>query len=105
MIDHLIAPHGGSLTDLLIDNDRASALKEASRDWESWDLTPRQVCDLELLLNGGFSPLTGFGARRDEEGVGERGGWWGQAAAGLRRGFQKGGAGNCGGYPEERVEP
>ncbi|MCH7475997.1 MAG: bifunctional sulfate adenylyltransferase/adenylylsulfate kinase, partial [Gemmatimonadetes bacterium] len=69
LTDHLIAPHGGSLTDLLIDNDRASALKEASRDWESWDLTPRQVCDLELLLNGGFSPLTGFMARKDYEGV------------------------------------
>jgi sulfate adenylyltransferase len=24
------------------------------------DLTPWQLCDLELLLNGGFSPLTGF---------------------------------------------
>ena len=26
----------------------------------SWDLTPRQICDLELLMNGGFNPLKGF---------------------------------------------
>lgn len=26
----------------------------------SWTLTPRQACDVELLLNGGFSPLRGF---------------------------------------------
>ncbi len=69
MTDHLIPPHGGTLVNLGIDSDRASELKQASRDWESWDLTPRQVCDLELLLNGGFSPLTGFMALTDYEGV------------------------------------
>jgi sulfate adenylyltransferase len=58
--DHLIAPHGGTLVDLLVDPERAAQLKAASRDWPSWDLTPRQVCDLELLCNGGFSPLRGF---------------------------------------------
>ena len=26
----------------------------------SWTLTARQLCDVELLLNGGFSPLRGF---------------------------------------------
>ena len=40
-----------------------------SRDWPSWDLTPRQLCDLELLCNGGFSPLTGFLAKADYESV------------------------------------
>ncbi len=30
-----------------------------------WDLTARQVCDLELLMNGGFSPLRGFLAEED----------------------------------------
>lgn len=24
------------------------------------DLSPRQLCDTELICNGGFSPLTGF---------------------------------------------
>ena len=69
MTDHLIPPHGGSLVNLGIDSDRASELKQASRDWESWDLTPRQMCDLELLLNGGFSPLTGFMSQGDYERV------------------------------------
>ena len=69
MTDHLIAPHGGTLVDPMVDSERASRLKEASRDWESWDLTPRQMCDLELLLNGGFSPLSGFLSKGDYEGV------------------------------------
>ena len=60
MSDHLIAPHGGTLVDLLAGSARVEELKAESRDWVSHDVTPRQLCDLELLLNGGFSPLTGF---------------------------------------------
>src|SRR6185436_15450585 len=66
---HLIAPHGGTLIDLLAPPERAAELKAASRDWPSWDLTPRQLCDLELLVNGGFSPLTGFMTRADHDSV------------------------------------
>src|SRR5436305_4527128 len=69
---HLIAPHGGTLIDLMADAERAAELKAASRDWPSWDLTPRQICDLELLLNGGFSPLTGFMKKADHDAVCER---------------------------------
>ena len=60
MTDHLNAPHGGVLVDLMASADRRTEIRDMSRDWPSWDLTPRQMCDLELLLNGGFSPLTGF---------------------------------------------
>ena len=65
----VIAPHGGVLVDLIVDQDRAEALKQASRDFASWDLTDRQVCDLELLMNGAFSPLSGFMTREDYESV------------------------------------
>jgi sulfate adenylyltransferase len=66
---HLIAPHGGELIDRIRDPHRAAELKAHSKQWASWDLTPRQVCDVELLLNGGFSPLCGFMNRADYEGV------------------------------------
>jgi sulfate adenylyltransferase len=64
-----ISPHGGELKELMAGPERAAELIEASRDWVSWDLTDRQVRDLELLLNGGFSPLTGFLNLTDYEGV------------------------------------
>jgi sulfate adenylyltransferase len=66
---NLIEPHGGALVDPMVDERRARELKSASRDWPSCDLTPRQLCDLELLLNGAFSPLRGFMARKDYESV------------------------------------
>ena len=66
---HLIAPHGGELIDLIATTERSAELKAHSREWPSWDLTPRQLCDLELLMSGGFSPLRGFMTRPDYEGV------------------------------------
>jgi len=69
LTDHLIEPHGGTLIDLQASPEQAAELKAASRDWPSVDLTPRQLCDLELLLNGGFSPLRGFLNKADYTGV------------------------------------
>ncbi len=65
----LIAPHGGELKNLLVSKDRAAELRAESREWPSWDMTHRQLCDLELLLNGGFSPLTGFMAHAQWDSV------------------------------------
>jgi sulfate adenylyltransferase len=59
-MEHLIAPHGGKLCNLLVDEDQAEALKAASGDFLSISLNQRQLCDLELLLCGALSPLTGF---------------------------------------------
>jgi sulfate adenylyltransferase len=69
METHLNSPHGGELVELMAGPERAAEIQAKSRDWPSWDLTPRQVCDLELLLSGGFSPLRGFMCRTDYEGV------------------------------------
>ena len=66
---HLNSPHGGKLVDLQVSASRAKEIKEQSRDWPSWDLTPRQLCDLEMLCNGSFSPLTGFMKKADYESV------------------------------------
>ena len=64
MVD-AVRPHGGELVQLLADPEHAVELRAEARDLPSWDLTERQLCDLELLLDGGFSPLRGFLGRRD----------------------------------------
>ncbi len=69
MQSHLISPHGDSLVNLVVDQQTAEELKRQSRDWPSWDLTPRQICDFELIANGGFSPLQGFLCRKDYDTV------------------------------------
>ncbi|MCU1448700.1 MAG: sat cysC [Acidimicrobiales bacterium] len=69
MTGHLNSPHGGTLVDLLASEDRTAELKAASKDWPSWDMTPRKLCDLELLVNGAFSPLRGFLGQADYEAV------------------------------------
>ena len=53
-------PHGGELKNLYLDEAGVAAEKARSRDLPSWDLNMRQLCDIELLLNGAFSPLEGF---------------------------------------------
>jgi len=62
-------PHGGELKDLYLAADEAEAEKVAAGDFASWDLTERQLCDIELLLNGAFSPLEGFLNKDDYDSV------------------------------------
>ncbi len=69
MPHHLIPPHGGELIDLIAGDERREELRRDSVDWSSWDLSPRQLFDLELILNGGFSPLRGFMERGDFQSV------------------------------------
>ena len=63
----LIAPHGGSLVNLMLPAAEQQAVKaSASRMLECSD---RQACDVELLVVGGFSPLRGFMHQQDYEAV------------------------------------
>jgi sulfate adenylyltransferase len=57
------------IPELYVSHDSAQKLKHDAGDLPSWDLTPRQVCDLELLMNGGFHPLKGFLTEADYDGV------------------------------------
>ncbi len=56
----LIQPHGGILKDLMASEERAKELKAEALHLSAWDLNERQLCDTDLLLSGGFSPLEGF---------------------------------------------
>jgi sulfate adenylyltransferase len=68
-MDHLVEPHGGVLRNLIISEEVAARLKAESGAYSSITLSQRQLCDLELLLNGGFSPLTGFMTQAEYEAV------------------------------------
>ena len=57
------------IPELYVSYDSAQKLKVEAGTLPSWDLTARQVCDLELLLNGGFFPLKGFMGQADYDGV------------------------------------
>jgi sulfate adenylyltransferase len=57
------------IPELYVSYESAQKLKAEAGDLPSWDLTQRQVCDLELLMNGGFHPLKGFMTEADYDGV------------------------------------
>src|SRR6056297_3351007 len=62
-------PNHVPIPELYVSYDSAQKLKAEAGDLPSWDLTPRQICDLELLMNGGFHPLKGFMTEADYTGV------------------------------------
>jgi sulfate adenylyltransferase len=57
------------IPELYVSYDNAQKLKSEAAHLVSWNLTPRQICDLELLMNGGFDPLKGFMSEADYTGV------------------------------------
>ncbi|MEM9475087.1 MAG: bifunctional sulfate adenylyltransferase/adenylylsulfate kinase, partial [Pseudomonadota bacterium] len=57
------------IPELYVSYDSAQKLKVEAGDLPSWDLSPRQICDLELLMNGGFNPLKGFLGEEDYNSV------------------------------------
>ena len=64
--------HGGPPVQLIVTEDRAATLKEISLNMPDITLNDRQLCDLELLATGVFSPLDGFMTRPDYESVLDR---------------------------------
>ena len=62
-------PNLAPIPELYVNADSAQKLKADAGDMLSWDLSARQLCDLELLMNGGFYPLKGFLTAADYDGV------------------------------------
>ena len=70
LMHSLIAPHGGgSLVNCVASGPEANALKAEADKLPKINLTPKQSCDLELIANGGYTPLTGFMKQADFESV------------------------------------
>lgn len=56
----LISPYGGELVDLLVPREQLLQKTAYANTLPSIQVSPRVVCDLELLAVGAFSPLRGF---------------------------------------------
>jgi sulfate adenylyltransferase len=65
----MIPPNLTPIPELYVSYESAQKLKVEAGNLISWDLTPRQICDLELLMNGGFNPLKGFLTEADYDSV------------------------------------
>ena len=65
----IIAPYGGEIVNLLAHPEERDRLKDYAARLPSIHLSDRAVCDLELLVTGGFSPLDRFLGCNDHERV------------------------------------
>ncbi len=66
----LIQAHGGQLKNLLLPkNQSLKYLNNKCQQLYPLTLNHRQLCDLELLMNGAFSPLNGFITKQDYDSV------------------------------------
>ncbi len=62
-------PHGNKLVNLIAEPERTKDLQKLSKNLGSITLSNRQLSDLELLMNGAFSPLRGFMTREEYRSV------------------------------------
>ncbi len=65
----LISPYGGKLVDLVATGKEREELIARASKLPSIKITMRNLCDLELLATGGFSPLTSFMGKADYDRV------------------------------------
>ncbi|MGZ8603159.1 MAG: sulfate adenylyltransferase [Actinomycetota bacterium] len=63
--DQTIAPHGGTLVDLLVADADRDKLTDEARHFPKVVVNPRELSDLEMLAVGALSPLTGFQGEAD----------------------------------------
>ncbi|HEX6818401.1 MAG TPA: sulfate adenylyltransferase, partial [Ktedonobacterales bacterium] len=64
-----VTPHGGRLVNRVVVGEQADELRERAAELPIVRLSARQVSDLRMIGSGAFSPLDGFMAREDYEGV------------------------------------
>ena len=57
------------IPELYVADEYSQTTKEDATNLKSWYLTPRQICDLELIMSGGFYPLNGFLVQQDYKNV------------------------------------
>src|SRR5512145_2515323 len=65
----LISPYGGKLVNLVVEGKERETLLARASKLSSIKITMRNLCDLELIATGGFSPLTTFMGKADYERV------------------------------------
>ncbi len=65
----LIPPYGGKLVNLVVEGKEREELLARAGKLPSIKITMRNMCDLELIATGGFSPLTTFMGKADYDRV------------------------------------
>ena len=63
----MIEPHGKTLVSFHLSADELSEYSELSNKTASLTLSLKQQCDLEMIANGAFSPLSTFNNQKDYE--------------------------------------
>ena len=63
----MIKPHGETLVSFHLSADEVSEYSELSNNISSLTLSLKQQCDLEMISNGAFSPLSTFNNQKDYE--------------------------------------
>lgn len=63
----MIEPHGKTLVSFHLSADELSEYSELSNKTSSLTLSLKQQCDLEMISNGAFSPLSTFNNQKDYE--------------------------------------